>query len=118
MIVNRDQDAYEVVHRDKQDNMLEENNLTTMTERIMVQNSLNTGLRRPNYTSPLIEYILKTKLPRGCKFPKFTKFSRDTSESIMELITRYLTEVGDLANNENILATFLSVIFPLMAMVF
>ena len=57
---------------------------------------------RPNYTSPLSEYIQQTELPRGWKVPKFTKFSGDTSESTIEHIARYLTEVGDIANNENL----------------
>ncbi|XP_058784459.1 uncharacterized protein LOC131659265 [Vicia villosa] len=79
-----------------------ETNLTTMIERIMTQNGLNTGLRRPNYTSPLLYYVLQTELPRGCKIPKFTKFSGDTSESTTEHIARYMTEAGDSANNEEL----------------
>ncbi|XP_050908838.1 uncharacterized protein LOC127122568 [Lathyrus oleraceus] len=101
MMVNRDQDADKVIHRVRQENMME-NNLTTMIERIMAQNGLNTGLRRPNYTSPLSEYVLQTELPRGCKIPKFTKLSGDTSESTIEHIARYMTEAGDLANSENL----------------
>ncbi|XP_058759609.1 uncharacterized protein LOC131632905 [Vicia villosa] len=79
-----------------------ETNLTAMIERIMAQNGLNTGLRRPNYTSPLSDNILQTELPRGYKVPKFTKFSGDTSESTTEHIARYMTETGDLANNEDL----------------
>ncbi|XP_050897532.1 uncharacterized protein LOC127104388 [Lathyrus oleraceus] len=101
MMVNRDQDADEVIHRARQENMME-NNITTMIERIMAQNGLNTGLRRLNYTSPLSEYALQIELPRGCKIPKFTKFSGDTSESTIEHIARYMTEAGDLANSENL----------------
>ncbi|XP_050875992.1 uncharacterized protein LOC127079657 [Lathyrus oleraceus] len=108
MMVNRDQNADEVIHRVRQvihrvrqENMME-NNLTTMIERIMAQNGLNIGLRRPNYTSPLSEYVLQTELPRGCKIPKFTKFSGDTSESTIEHIAKYMTEAGDLANSENL----------------
>ncbi|XP_058733205.1 uncharacterized protein LOC131604806 [Vicia villosa] len=101
-MVNRDQNADEVIHRVRQDNMVAENNLTTMIERIMAQNGMNTGLRRPNYTSPLADFILQTELPRGCKIPKFTKFSEDTSESTVEHIARYLTEAGDLENSENL----------------
>ncbi|XP_050875960.1 uncharacterized protein LOC127079622 [Lathyrus oleraceus] len=100
-MVNRDQDADEVIHRVRRENMME-NDLTSMIERIMAQNGLNTGLRQPNYSSPLPEYILQTELPRGCKIPKFTKFSEDTSESTIEHIARYMTEAGDLANSENL----------------
>ncbi|XP_050876631.1 uncharacterized protein LOC127080346 [Lathyrus oleraceus] len=98
---NRDQDADEVIHRVRRENMLE-NDLTSMIERIMAQNGLNTKLRRPNYSSPLSEYVLQTELPRGCKIPKFTKFLGDTSESTVEHIARYMTEAGDLANSENL----------------
>ncbi|XP_058763506.1 uncharacterized protein LOC131636945 [Vicia villosa] len=99
MMVNRNQDTDEVVHRVMQDNVLVENNLTTMIERIMAQNGLNTGLRRPNYTSPLTEYVPQFELPRGCKVPRFTKFSRDTSEFTVEHVERYLIEAGDLTDN-------------------
>ncbi|XP_050895434.1 uncharacterized protein LOC127102060 [Lathyrus oleraceus] len=100
-MVNRDQDADEVIHRVRRENVME-NELTTMIERIMAHNGLNTGLRRPNYSSPLSEYVLQTELPRGCKIPKFTKFSGDTSESIIEHIARYMTEARGLANSENL----------------
>src|ERR1051325_10487580 len=73
-----------------------------MIERIMAQNGLNSGFRRPNYTSPIVVYVLQTELPRGCKVPKFTKFAGDTSESTVEHITRYLTEAGNLANSEDL----------------
>lgn len=36
------------------------------------------------------------------KVPKFTNFARDTSESKVEHFTRYQTEAGDIANNENL----------------
>ena len=102
MMVNRDQNADEIVHRIRNDNLVAENNLTTMIERIMAQNGLNSGFRRPNYTSPIMDYILQTELPRGVKVPKFTKFAGDTSESTVEHIARYLTGAGDIANNENL----------------
>ncbi|XP_058774719.1 uncharacterized protein LOC131648991 [Vicia villosa] len=106
VMVKRDQNADEIIHRVRQENMVAENNLTTMIERIMAQNGLNTGLRSPNCTSPLADFILQTELPRGCKIPKFKKFSGDTSESTIEHIARYLTEIGDLANSENLRIKF------------
>ncbi|XP_058733484.1 uncharacterized protein LOC131605105 [Vicia villosa] len=102
VVVNRDQHQDEVLQRVRRDNMATENNLTTLIERNMANNGLNTGLQRPNYTSYVAEYILQTELPRGTKVPKFTKFSRDTSESVVEHIAQYLTEAGDLAGNENL----------------
>jgi len=68
----------------------------------MTQNDLNISLHRPNFISLLSEMVLISKLPRGYKIPKFTKFAGDTSESTVEHIARYLTEAGDLANDENL----------------
>lgn len=68
----------------------------------MAQNGVNMGLQRPNYTSSLSEYVLQTELPRGWKVPKFTKFVGDTNESTVEHIALYLTEEGDIENNENL----------------
>jgi len=62
----------------------------------MTQNGLNIRLHRPNFVSPLSDSRLQYELP------KFTKFPGDTSESTVEHITRYLTEEGDLANDENL----------------
>ena len=102
VLVRRNQDADEVVQQVRQNDLIAPNNLAAIVERIMAQNGLNVGLRRPNYTSPLSEYILQTELPRGWKIPKFTKFAGDTNESTVEHIARYLTEAGDIANNENL----------------
>lgn len=68
----------------------------------MAQKGLDIGMYRPNYTSPVSEYLIQTKLPRGWKVPKFTKFAGDTSDSTVEHIARYLTEAGDIENNENL----------------
>lgn len=76
--------------------------MDAMVERIMAQNGVNVSLHRPNYSSPLSDYILQTELPRGLKIPNFTKFSGDTSESTIEHVAIYLIEVGDLINNENL----------------
>jgi len=68
----------------------------------MAQNGLYIGLHRPKFVSPLSELVLQSKLPRGYKNPKFTKFAGDTSESIVEHIARYMIEAGGLANDENL----------------
>src|SRR3954470_17032800 len=101
-IVGRDEHPDEIVQRVRRENLATENNLTAMIERVMANNGLSTGLRRPNYTSPISDYIMQTELPRGTKVPKFTKFSGETNESTVEHIARYLTEAGDLAGNEDL----------------
>lgn len=57
-MVNRNQDVDQVVHQVRQGNMLGEDNLTTIVKRIMAQNGVNIGLKRPSYTSHLLEYVL------------------------------------------------------------
>ncbi|XP_050897285.1 uncharacterized protein LOC127104118 [Lathyrus oleraceus] len=101
-MVNRNQNADEIIHRVRQDEATEDNDLTGMVERIMARNGVNIGLHRLNYTSPLSGYVLQTELPRRWKVPKFIKYYGDTSEYIVEHITRYLTEAADIANNENL----------------
>ena len=101
-MVNRNQNADEVVQQIQYQNVGLENNLTAMIERIMMQNGMNTGFRRPNFTSPLSEYVLQTDLPPRCKVPKFTKFSGDTTESTIEHVARYLIEAEEISNNENL----------------
>lgn len=67
---------------------------------------MNFCLRRPNYTSPLAEYVLQTDAPLRTKIPKFTKFAGDTTESTVEHVARYLIEAGDMSNNENLRMKF------------
>ena len=50
---------------------------------------------------PYQKYVLIEELPRGWKIPKFSKFGEETNESTAEHIAHYLTEVGDITNNEN-----------------
>ena len=68
----------------------------------MARNGINTILQRPTYSSPLFKYTLQTENPRGWKIPKYTKFGGESGESTVEHIARYLTESGDMSNNENL----------------
>jgi hypothetical protein len=102
VLVDRNHDAYEVVRNVQQQNVGAHNNIAHLVENIMAQNGLNIGLHRPKFVSPLSDLVLQSKLPRGYKIPKFTKFVGDTSESTVEHIARYLTEAGDLTNYENL----------------
>ncbi|XP_050878733.1 uncharacterized protein LOC127082536 [Lathyrus oleraceus] len=68
----------------------------------MAQNRLNLGFCQPNYTYPITELVLQTELPKGWKFPKFTKFVGDATDSTVEHIARYTTKVMDMTNNENL----------------
>jgi len=92
--VNRNHDADEVVRNVQQQNIGSHNNIANLVENVMARNILNIGLHRPNFVSPLSEYVLQTELPRCCKIPKFTTFAGDTSESIVKHISRYLIEAA------------------------
>lgn len=48
MIVSQNQDADQVVHQVRQGNLLGENKLAAIVERIMALNRVNIGLQRPN----------------------------------------------------------------------
>lgn len=63
-LVNRNQDANQILHQTQQENLAWQNNLATMVERIMTHNVLNIGLHMPNYTPPLLKYLIHTELPR------------------------------------------------------
>ena len=52
--------------------------------------------------SPLSEYVAMDELPKGWKIPKFTNFGGETNEYTVEHIAHYLTEAGDITNNENL----------------
>ena len=88
VLVNRRQDADQVVIQARQDNYEDHNNIANVVETLLAQSGFNTGLRRPNFTSALSEYVLMTELPRNWKVPKFTKFAGETNESTIEHIAR------------------------------
>ena len=85
-----------------QEAIAEEQNLEAIFKWLIVRNMINPCLQRPTYSSPLPDFILQTKLPRGWKVPKFTKFARDTEESTVEHVSRYQSEAGNIANNEDL----------------
>ncbi|XP_045831592.1 uncharacterized protein LOC123922985 [Trifolium pratense] len=102
VLVNRNQNADEVVRNVQRNNFAQQDNLANLVETILTQNGFNVGLHRPNFVSPLSEYVLQTELPRGWKIPKFTKFAGDITESTVEHVARFFTEAGNLADNENL----------------
>jgi hypothetical protein len=102
ILVQRNQDADQVVRQVPQNNFDDRNNIANIVETLLVQNGFNMGLHRPNFVSALLDYVLAEELPKGWKIPKFTKFGRETNEFTVEHIICYLNEAGDIANNENL----------------
>ncbi|MCI03419.1 hypothetical protein A2U01_0024458, partial [Trifolium medium] len=101
VLVNRNQNADEVVRNVQQNNIVGQNNLAHLVETILAQNVLNMGLHRPNFVSALSEYVLQTKLPRGWKIPKFTKFAGKIG-CLQCALEAEFTKSPALANNENL----------------
>jgi len=99
ILVNRHQDADQVVSQARRNNYEGQNNIANVVEALLAQNGFNMGLHRPNIVLALSEYVLMTELPRNWKVPKF---SGETNESTVEHIARYLIEACDIANNENL----------------
>ncbi|XP_050915750.1 uncharacterized protein LOC127130832 [Lathyrus oleraceus] len=81
IMVNRHQDADQIVDQHRQENLAVENNLTTIVKRIMARNGMGATLQRPLYASPLAEFILQAEAPREMKVPKYTKFGGESVES-------------------------------------
>ncbi|XP_050877863.1 uncharacterized protein LOC127081677 [Lathyrus oleraceus] len=52
-MVNRQQDADQIVDQHRQEDLAVENNLTTIVERIMARNGMGATLQRPLYISPV-----------------------------------------------------------------
>jgi len=102
IMVNRHQDADQLVMQARRNNYEGQNNIANVVETLLAQNGFNMGLDRPNFVSALYEYVLMSELPRIWKVPKFTKFAGETNESTVEHIARYVMEAGDMANNENL----------------
>ncbi|XP_050908476.1 uncharacterized protein LOC127122129 [Lathyrus oleraceus] len=105
-MVNRNQNADDIIRQVRHDDVAADNNLGAIVERIMVPNGVNFGLRRPNYTSPLAEYILQAEAPLRTKIPKFTKSAGDTTECTVEHVARYLIDARDMSNNESLRMNF------------
>lgn len=102
IMVNRHQNADQVVMQARRNNYEGQNNIANIVEALLTQNGFNTGLHRPNFVSALSEFVLEMEMPRNHKIPKFTKFAGKPNELTVEHIARYIMEAGDLANNENL----------------
>jgi len=85
ILVDRNDNADEVVRNVQQRNIGAHNNIANLAENIMAQNGLNIDLRKPNFVSPLSELVLQAELPSGYKITKFTKFAGDTSETLSNI---------------------------------
>ncbi|XP_015969907.1 uncharacterized protein LOC107493321 [Arachis duranensis] len=69
---------------------------------------LNVGfINRPHFVSAFSQVVQMAEVPRGLKNPKIiTKFAGKVRESTTEHVTRYLVEIGNLTNDENLKMMF------------
>jgi hypothetical protein len=65
IVVNRHQDADQVVMQARRNNYEGHNNIANVVEALLAQNGFNTGLHRPNFMPALSKYVLETELPRN-----------------------------------------------------
>ncbi|KEH27909.1 hypothetical protein MTR_5g049110 [Medicago truncatula] len=60
IMVNRNQNADQVVMQARRNNYEGHNNIANIVEALLAQNGFNTGLHRPNFVSALSEFVLET----------------------------------------------------------
>ena len=77
ILLDRNNNADEVVRNVPQQNIGVHNNIANLVENITAQNGFNIGLHRPNFVSALPESVLQSELARGYKIPKFIKICRE-----------------------------------------
>jgi len=69
IMVNRHQDADQVVMQARQNNYEGQNNIANVVEALLAHNGFNMGLHRPNFVAALSKYVLMSELPRNWKVP-------------------------------------------------
>ena len=101
-LVNRGQNADQVLQRLSKNNAEGHQNLTRAVEQVLKRFGFNVGYaNQPYFVSAFPNYVQRAELPRGWKAPKsLTKFLGENEEFIVKHIARYTMEIGELANVE------------------
>ena len=113
LLVNRNQNADEVLANMQQNQMLQGQNgpnrglgleaIKNSQSNQMIEHALNNhgfevgNAQPPYFVSVFLYYILQSELPRGYKVPKFLKFAGELEESIVEHVVYFQIACGDLA---------------------
>ena len=94
-IVNRGQNADQVLQRLRQNNAGGHHNLTRAVEQVLNHFGFNVGYaNQPHFVSAFPDYVQQVEIPQGRKPPKsLTKFSGESGESTVEHIARYTMEI-------------------------
>ncbi|RYQ88939.1 hypothetical protein Ahy_B09g095839 [Arachis hypogaea] len=103
-VIPRGQNADEFLARLRVNHGSECYQVTRIVEEVLN----NVGLmNQPHFVSAFPQVIQMAEVPRGVKNIKIvTKFARKVGESTTELVARYLVEIGNLANDENLKMKF------------
>ncbi|XP_015961045.1 uncharacterized protein LOC107485019 [Arachis duranensis] len=109
-----------IVHRQKNvDNVLhglcgDHYQVTRIVEEVLNRVGLNVGfMNQPHFMSAFPQVVQMAEVPRGVKNSKITtKFAGEVGELTTEHVSRYLVEIGNLSNDENLKMKF----FPLSLM--
>ncbi|XP_057747373.1 uncharacterized protein LOC130966576 [Arachis stenosperma] len=82
--------------------------VTRIVEEVLNRVGLNVGfMNQPHFVSTFPQVVQMAEVPRGVKNPKITtKFAGEVRESTTDYVARYLVEIGNLANDENLKMKF------------
>ncbi|RYQ88934.1 hypothetical protein Ahy_B09g095834 isoform C [Arachis hypogaea] len=107
-IVHRHENADNVLHGLRGDRY----QVTQIVEEVLNRVGLNVGfMNQPHFVSTFPQVVQMAEVPRGIKNPKITtKFAGEVGESTTEHVARYLVEIGNLANDENLKMKIFSVV--------
>jgi len=69
ILVQKNQYPDQIVKQAQQINLEGQNNIANVVETLLTKNGFNLGLHRPNFVSPLFEYVTMRELPKGMENP-------------------------------------------------
>ncbi|RYR65489.1 hypothetical protein Ahy_A03g011419 [Arachis hypogaea] len=109
-VVPRGQNADEVLARLHANHGGERYQVTRIVEEVLNRVGLNVGfMNRRHFMSAFPQVVQMAEVPRGVKNSKIvTKFTGEVGESTTEHVTRYLVEIENLVNDENLKMKFFS----------
>ncbi|XP_016167911.1 uncharacterized protein LOC107610368 [Arachis ipaensis] len=107
-IIPRGQNADDVLARLHANHGGERYQVTRIMEEVLNRVGLNVGfMNQPHFVSAFSQVVQMAEVPRGVKNPKIiTKFAGKVRDSTIEHVARYLVEIGNLANDENLKMNF------------
>ncbi|XP_020985721.1 uncharacterized protein LOC110274778 [Arachis duranensis] len=102
------QNADDVLVRLRANQVGERYQVSRIVENVLNRVGFNVGfMNRPHFMSTFSPTVQMAEVPRGIKNPKIvTMFAGEVGESTTKHVARYLVEIGNLANDENLKMKF------------